>query len=167
MNISFYFFAALTWFFSTMSLLHGALVTGYHDPVMITFYFCAVAFALGAGAFGAMAKLAIEAIIKIVEVPLNILSIRWTNQPINVVVSTTTNNSDCVFRPKEVLMSYTSKLTAVIYVKTKKAVKSSTSGVTSFIANVKADAAAYEKVAAEADELKAKIAELEAAAKQQ
>lgn len=64
-------------------------------------------------------------------------------------------------------MSYTSKLTAVVYVKTKKAIKSSTSGVTSFIANVKADAAAYEKVAAEADELKAKIAELEAAAKQQ
>ena len=42
------------------------LVTGYHDPVMIV---CAVAFALGAGAFGAMAKLAIEPIIKIVEVP--------------------------------------------------------------------------------------------------
>lgn len=64
MNITFYFFAILTWFFSTMSLL--TLVTGYHDPVMIV---CAVAFALGAGAFGAMAKLAIEPIIKVVEVP--------------------------------------------------------------------------------------------------
>lgn len=63
-------------------------------------------------------------------------------------------------------MSYTSKLTAVIYVKTKKAIKSSTSGVTSFIADVKADAASYEKVQSEAEELKAKIAELEAAAKQ-
>ena len=64
-------------------------------------------------------------------------------------------------------MSYTSKLTAVVYVKTKKAIKSSTSGVTSFIADVKADAASYEKVQSEAEELKAKIAELEAAAKQQ
>ena len=64
-------------------------------------------------------------------------------------------------------MSFTSKLTAVVYVKTKKAVKSSTSGVTSFIANVKADAAAYEKAVAKTDELEAKIAELEAAAKQQ
>ena len=63
-------------------------------------------------------------------------------------------------------MSYASKLTAVVYVKTKKAVQSSTSGVTSFIAEVKADAASYQKVQAEADELKAKIAELEAAAKQ-
>ena len=64
-------------------------------------------------------------------------------------------------------MSYASKLTAVVYVKAKKAAKSSTSGVTSFIANVKADAAAYEEVVAKTDELEAKIAELEAAAKQQ
>lgn len=63
-------------------------------------------------------------------------------------------------------MSYASKLTAIVYVKAKKAAKSSTSGVTSFIAEVKADAASYQKVQAEADELKAKIAELEAAAKQ-
>lgn len=63
-------------------------------------------------------------------------------------------------------MSYASKLTAVVYVKAKKAAKSSTSGVTSFIANVKADAAAYEELQSEAKALKAKIAELEAAAKQ-
>tara|TARA_B100002019_G_C21110488_1_gene518136 strand:+ start:419 stop:631 length:213 start_codon:yes stop_codon:yes gene_type:complete len=35
---------------------------------------CAVAFALGAGAFGAMAKLAIEPIIKVVEVPASDLA---------------------------------------------------------------------------------------------
>ena len=63
MNISFYFFAALTWFFSGMSLL--TLTTGYHDPVMII---CAVILGLGAGAFGLMAKLSIQPIIKIVEV---------------------------------------------------------------------------------------------------
>lgn len=64
-------------------------------------------------------------------------------------------------------MSYTSKIAAVVYVKAKNAAKSSTSGITSFVANVKADAAAYESAQSEAAELKAKIAELEAAAKAQ
>jgi hypothetical protein len=63
MNISFYFFAALTWFFSAMSLL--TLFTGYPDPVMVII---SVIFALGAGGFGLMAKLSIEPVIKIVEV---------------------------------------------------------------------------------------------------
>ena len=51
MNIFVYFFIALTWFFSGMSLL--TLVTGYGDPVMLI---CAGIFFLGAVAFGFMAK---------------------------------------------------------------------------------------------------------------
>ena len=73
MNISFYFFAILTWFFSAMSLL--TLTTGYHDPVMII---CAVIFALGAGGFGLMAKLSIEPVIEVVEVPPSALVFKGT-----------------------------------------------------------------------------------------
>lgn len=51
MNIFTYFFIALTWFFSVMSL--ATLYFFYPDPVMII---CAVIFALGAAAFAFMAK---------------------------------------------------------------------------------------------------------------
>lgn len=51
MTIFVYFFIALTWFCSGMSLL--TLYTGYPDPVMVI---CSVIFFLGAIGFGFMAK---------------------------------------------------------------------------------------------------------------
>ena len=65
MNIFTYFFIALTWFFSIMSLV--TLYTGYADPVMII---CSVIFFLGATGFGFMAKASLlpKPTIKIEEV---------------------------------------------------------------------------------------------------
>jgi len=51
MNIFTYFFIALTWFFSAMSLV--TLYTGYPDPVMVII---SIIFFLGATGFGFMAK---------------------------------------------------------------------------------------------------------------
>ena len=78
MNIFVYFFIALTWFFSGMSLL--TLVTGYGDPVMLI---CAGIFFLGAVAFGFMAKASMlpKPDVKVVEISPSALVVKGTRYP--------------------------------------------------------------------------------------